>query len=192
MQQKLSPKQALFVREYLVDLNATQAAIRAGYTVKSAEVTGCKLLSIAKVKLAVQENAEKRIRRLGLSADETLERLSWIANSDPGDFFNEAGSLLNVKDLPEGVRKCIASIEVVKRNMVVGDGEMEYVHKIKWWDKVKALDLMSRYHKLINDKPETPLGGAQPIQILVQFTGNKTDIRAIPGQAAIPVSAASL
>jgi len=78
---ELTPRQKCFVGEYLLDLNATKAAIRAGYSEKSAEVTGSRMLRNAKVRAAVDQAMEKRAKRNELSADyvidgikETIER----------------------------------------------------------------------------------------------------------------------
>lgn len=72
---RLTPKQEAFVREYLVDLNATQAAIRAGYSAKTANVAGARLLANAKVAEAVAEAKTKRAERVQVTADWVLERL---------------------------------------------------------------------------------------------------------------------
>jgi phage terminase small subunit len=69
----LTPKQQRFVEEYLVDLNATQAAIRAGYAPKSAFVQGSRLLSNAKVAQAVSDGRAKQAERTGITADYVLE-----------------------------------------------------------------------------------------------------------------------
>lgn len=72
----LTPKQQRFVDEYIVDLNAKRAAIRAGYSEKTAEVQGCRLLSYAKVQEAVRERTEERKKDTIATAEEVLEYLS--------------------------------------------------------------------------------------------------------------------
>lgn len=83
---KLTNRQQAFAREYLVDLNATQAAIRAGYAPKSAKVTGARLLTNANVSAAVQAAMDERAERTELTADyvldgirETIERCQQVA-----------------------------------------------------------------------------------------------------------------
>ena len=76
---KLPPKQALFVREYLVDLNATQAAIRAGYSAKTAEQQGPRLLGNVGVKAAVAKAQAARSQRLEVKADDVLRDIARIA-----------------------------------------------------------------------------------------------------------------
>lgn len=73
MSAKLTPKQEAFVREYLVDLNATQAAIRAGYSEKTAEQQGYQLLQHPLVSLAVKEAMDKRAERTEITADWVLK-----------------------------------------------------------------------------------------------------------------------
>lgn len=70
----LTPKQAEFVQQYLVDLNATQAAIRAGYAAGSADVEGCRLLGNAKVAEAVAAAQAERVARLRIDQDYVLKQ----------------------------------------------------------------------------------------------------------------------
>lgn len=72
---ELTPKQAMFVREYLVDLNATQAAIRSGYAAKSASVEGTRLLANAKVASEVQKGMDNRADKVELDADNVLKSI---------------------------------------------------------------------------------------------------------------------
>src|SRR4051812_3868726 len=84
---KLPPKQARFVEEYLDDLNATQAYIRAGYKTRGhgAEVEASKLLRKPEVQAAIQEGISKRSKRTQVAADKVLERLWAIATADPNE-----------------------------------------------------------------------------------------------------------
>ena len=76
---KLTPKQEMFVKEYLVDLNATQAAIRAGYSKKTADRIGPELLGKTCVARAIEEANQKRAEKLELSAEWVLENLKNVA-----------------------------------------------------------------------------------------------------------------
>lgn len=76
---KLTPRQARFVEEYLIDLNATQAAIRAGYSDKAAHVTGPRLLGNASVSRAIEEAIQARSERTEITADWVLENLRDVA-----------------------------------------------------------------------------------------------------------------
>lgn len=81
----LSPKQARFVEEYLVDLNATQAAIRAGYSAKTASQAGERLLRKVEIATAVQEAKAKRSERTEITQDMVLQRWWQLANVDMND-----------------------------------------------------------------------------------------------------------
>ena len=75
----LTPKQTLFCQEYAVDLNGTQAAIRAGYSPRTAEQQASRLLSNVKVKAFLQKDTDERSERLEIRADEVLRELEAIA-----------------------------------------------------------------------------------------------------------------
>jgi len=81
----MTPKRAAFVREYLIDLNATQAAIRAGYSAKSASTIGEALLRKYEIKAAVAAAMKERAGRTEITADRVLERLWMIATADPNE-----------------------------------------------------------------------------------------------------------
>ena len=81
----LTPKRAAFVREYLIDLNATQAAIRAGYTERSARVTGTRLLADAAIRAEVEAAQQERAKDTRISAQMVLEGLRGIAEGEASD-----------------------------------------------------------------------------------------------------------
>jgi phage terminase small subunit len=79
----MTPRQRRFVEEYLVDLNATYAARRAGYSARSASTTGYRLLQRSAVAAAVAEAQEKRAARTRVSADRVVTELAKVAFGDP-------------------------------------------------------------------------------------------------------------
>lgn len=81
----LTPKQALFVQEYLIDLNATKAAMRAGYSARTADKIGGQLLAKTGVAAAINAALEDRARRTQITADQVLIRWWDIANADPNE-----------------------------------------------------------------------------------------------------------
>lgn len=148
----LNPNQARFVEEYLVDLNATQAAIRAGYSERSAHVTGTRLLANAKVREAVDEAKRARAERVEVKQDTVLRELLRIATVDIGQAYDEEGRLRPLKDIPEDVRRAIAGIEV---DEIGGEeGGIGFTRKVKFWDKPKALELIGKHLKLFTDRFE--------------------------------------
>lgn len=82
---KLTPKQERFVAEYLIDLNATQAAIRAGYSLKTARQAGAENLSKPVVAEAIQAAQVQRGEKLEVTAEWVLQRWVEIATADPNE-----------------------------------------------------------------------------------------------------------
>jgi phage terminase small subunit len=87
-ERKLTPKQKMFVKEYLVDLNATQAALRAGYSEKTAYRTGADNLIKPQIREAIQQAMQKREQRTEITADAVLQRWWDIATADPNDIIH--------------------------------------------------------------------------------------------------------
>ena len=89
-----------------------------------------------------------------LTAQRVLEEIARIAFSDPGALFTEKGNLRPVHELPPEVRATIASVEVVHRNLTAGDGTIDVIHKLKSWDKPKALEMLAKHFALLTEKVE--------------------------------------
>jgi phage terminase small subunit len=151
-EQGLNPQQASFAREYLVDLNATKAAIRAGYSPKTADRQGSRLLRNAVIAKAVQEGKLSRQERIEVNSDDVLRELVRISKADLRKVFNEDGNIKNPKDWPDEVAAFISSIEVEEigeRGVVIG-----HVKKIKLWPKVPALELLGKHLALWVERHE--------------------------------------
>jgi len=101
----LTAKQAAFVREYLLDLNATQAAIRAGYSEKTAVQQGPRLLGNVGVAAAIMKAQASRAERTQVDADWVLRRLADEADADLADLYDEHGGLRPVHEWPPIWRK---------------------------------------------------------------------------------------
>jgi len=151
----LTAKQEMFVREYLVDLNATQAAIRAGFSAKTAEQQGHQLLKKTSVADAIQKAMDERSARTEITADRVLQELAKIGFADIRRLFTPGGNLLPVNDLEADAAACLASIEITTRKVRGGkDDEVEQVSKVRLWDKRAALVDLGRHLKLFTDKLE--------------------------------------
>ena len=148
---KRSTRFRRFVNAYVETLNGTKAAIAAGYSEHSAHSTSSRLLKITKI----QEMIASRLAESELSSARTLREIGRVAYADVGEIFDENGNLLSVKQLPEHVRAAIASVKVVKKNLVTGAGQVDDVHEVKLWDKVKALEMAAKYLKLLDDNRDT-------------------------------------
>ena len=156
---KLTPKQEAFCREYVIDLNATQAAIRAGYSAKTADVQGARLLANAKVQNRITELLEERNARTQVNADYVLNRLVEIDQMDALDIHNDDGSLRNMKDWPLIWRQYVCGLDLAE--LKNGDDEVMSVvlKKIKWPDKVKNLELLGRHVTVGAFKDKLELSG---------------------------------
>ncbi|TIW56693.1 MAG: terminase small subunit [Mesorhizobium sp.] len=164
----MTPKQEQFVREYLLDLNATQAAIRAGYSERTANEQGARLLANASVKAAIDAAKIKRTDKLEISGERVLKEISRMAFYDPLDLIeivrealpeeladdvklSDDGKVIHglrsaqdIKFLPEDVRRAI-----------VGWGyDRNQNFTLKLADKSKALDQLARHLSLYSDKLE--------------------------------------
>lgn len=107
----MTEKQKRFVEEYLIDLNATQAAIRAGYSVKNADKIGSELLGKTGVQKAVSEAIAERSRRTGVNQDRVIRELARIAFSNFSDIVDPDTARIR-KDATEDDLACIQSIKI--------------------------------------------------------------------------------
>jgi len=137
---KLTPKQQRFVDEYLIDLNATQAAIRAGYSAKTADVQAARLLVNVKVQKAVQIGRQAKSEKAQIDAVYVLNRLKDIAEMDALDILNDAGEIKPIREWPKVWRQMVSGVEVLN-NPDTGI----ILKKIKWPDKIRNLELIGRH-----------------------------------------------
>lgn len=150
----LNPKQTRFIAEYLIDLNGTQAAIRAGYSRKTAFVQASHLLSLPKIATAVAEGKAKQLQVLDFDAQRVLVELGRLALVDLRSFFDEAGNLKPIATLTADQGACLAGFEVIKKNAAAGDGVVDTIHKFKVWEKNKALDTLAKHFGLLIERVE--------------------------------------
>lgn len=151
----LTAKQRQFVSEYLIDLNATQAAVRAGYSVNRADAMGHENLRKPEIAQAVQEAMKARSDRTEVTADRVLAEYAKLAFLDPRRFYTTTGGLIPVHDLPADVAAALSGMEVtVERAGKDEDGNQGFadVTKIKFVDKKGALDSVARHLGMFNDK----------------------------------------
>lgn len=163
----MTPKQERFAQEYLVDLNATQAAIRAGYSAKTARQQGERLLSNADIQARVEGLQAKRARRAEVTADQVLAEVDALATSDIGDiveFSSEHGIRFKpTDDIPEHARRAIASVKVKRYPHRDDPSETYDLVEFKLWDKNAALRLALQHRGLLTEKHEHTGKGGAPI-----------------------------
>ncbi len=145
----LTPKQARFVREYLIDLDATKAARRCGYSPHTAGQQGHRLLKIAEIAREVSLRQTKLFANLELTAENVLEELRRIGFSNITELYDEDGNLKRFQDLAPEHQHIIASSETLIAK--ASGPRFDTVQRIKLHDKMKALELRCRYFKLADE-----------------------------------------
>lgn len=136
----MTPKQRRFVEEYLVDRNATQAAVRAGYSAKSAARTGWRLRQIPAVRLAIAEAARDREDRREMSRDRVLVELARVAFASSGEYLDwgpDAVALKHKTVLTPDQQAAVA--EITQSRTKTG-----HTLRFKLYDKLAALKEISR------------------------------------------------
>lgn len=163
MMANLGKKQATFVKEYLIDLNATQAAIRAGYSKESAARYAVELLNKTHVAEAVRKAMEERNQRVAISQDRILDELSCIAFGDLRDVVEWGAGGVTLKESSNLTPGQAAAISEVSEAVTKDGGST----KIKRHDKVKALELLMRHLGMLNDKCNVtgPDGGPVSVEL---------------------------
>jgi phage terminase small subunit len=153
----LTPKQKLFVQHYIIELNATKAAIAAGYSKKTATEAGSRLLRNVHVSAEIEKRAEKRSEKLGITAERVLAEIAKLAFMDPRKFFNSDSSPKQIAELDDDTAAALAGMEVVE--LFEGQGDQKHCYgllkKYKLADKGINLERLGKHLKLFTDKVET-------------------------------------
>lgn len=145
---KLTKKQKMFVEEYLIDLNATQAAIRAGYSVSSARDIGCENLTKPNIKEVIDKKMAERSRRLGISADRVVAELAKIG-------FVNVSHCVDVKTgkvRDDASEEDLAAIQSIKIREMDNDFGSSKEVEVKFCDKKGALELLGKHLGIFKDK----------------------------------------
>jgi len=156
---KLNAKQRRFYREWLIDYNATQAAIRSGYSPDTAYAQGSRLLKHAegvKYLMALQEDLNAK---LTITREDVINEMAKIGFSDIRSVFTSADQLKSISSLDDRTAAAVQSVEVVTRTLGQGDdAEVEYTHKIKLGDKMKALHNLGQHFNIYEDHQKSGQG----------------------------------
>lgn len=146
----MTKKQKRFVEEYLIDLNATQAAIRAGYSPITAQEQGSRMLSNVMVQTAVAKAMADRSRRTGINQDRVVLELAKIAFVNAADVIDSSNATIK----SDATADDTAAIQSVKVKVIpTKDGE-GIEREIRLNDKIKALELLGKHLGMWNDKVE--------------------------------------
>lgn len=145
---KLTDKQRAFCAEYIVDLNATQAAIRAGYKEKTARFIGCENLSKPNIQTTIQSFMDAREKRTFMTADDVLQGIE------------------------RNIRRCEQGEPVIDRNgdpvlVETEDGSIAPAWKYDPTNALKGYDLLGKHHKLFTEKQEIAGANGESLPPLV-------------------------
>jgi phage terminase small subunit len=172
----LNDKQARFVAEYLVDLNATKAAERAGYSPKTAYAQGCRLLKHAEVASEIERRQKERAETTGITAERVLRELELLAFSDHTHYLvDDNGTVVLSPHAPEGAHRAVSSIK--HRITTAGKGADASVTReveLKFWDKPGPLKLAGRHVGLraFMDRLEVTGKDGDPLSFTLKLDGN--------------------
>ena len=146
------------MEEYLIDLNATQAAVRAGYSAKTADQQGSRMLANVKVQQEIGERMAERSRRIGVNQDRVVVELSKIAFVKMTDIVDEQGKIKDGASDDD-----LACIESVKYKESSGDSGGSVEREVKLSSKLKALELLGKHLGMWNSKLDVNI--TQPVVI---------------------------
>ena len=147
---KVNDRQRRLIDEYLIDLNATQAAIRAGYSAKTADRIGAEILGKPWVKDELRKRLEARSRRTEITADRVLQEYARIAFFDPRKLFDAEGNPKPISELDADTAAAIAGLDVVQD--FSREGIASYTKKYRLANKIGALDSVARHLGLFTEK----------------------------------------
>jgi len=149
-----------------VDLDATNAAIRAGYSKKSASSLGYQLLQHPTVRKAIMAGKSQQLAKAALSAAAVLEELRRVAFVNGRDYWTAAGDAKHPHQLSVDEGACLAGFEVLIKNAKAGDGVTDTIHKFKLWDKVHALEILAKHFRLLVDRVEVVDAGGRVARLV--------------------------
>lgn len=168
----LSRKQAQFVAEYLCDLNATQAAIRAGYSAKTAQSQASQLVAMPHVAAAIERSQAQRSARVNIKQDDVLHEVSALALSRIDHYVvDDDGNVQLADGAPDNA---LAAVESVKRRKttrtdpVTKETVTTWDVEIKLYDKPGQLKLLGRHVGLFPDKVEHTGANGGPIEMVTR------------------------
>lgn len=172
---KLRPKQQAFVREYLLDLNASAAYRRAGYQTGNSDVCGPRLLGHVGIQAEIQRALKAREARAEakaiVSQDRVLKEIAATAFLDPLDLFAEDGTLLPLSKMPAEARRAIAGLEVEELWQGKGDAKILVgrLKKIKLVSKDGMVTLAARHLGMLADQGgEDDAAPVQRVEIVIK------------------------
>lgn len=162
----MTQKQKRFIEEYLIDLNATQAAIRAGYSPDTAQQTGSENLSKPVIRAQIDRAMAERSKRTGVNAERVVQELAKIAFVNAAEVIDPKTATVKEDALPEDT----AAIQSVK---VKTFGEDGLEREIKMADKIKALELLGKHLGMFQNNVNVTLGSSDKLDDIMSQIGGE-------------------
>jgi phage terminase small subunit len=141
---KLTDQQALFVDEYVIDLNVKRAARAAGFVTSNAGHAARKHPAVSE---AISRALDERMMRANVRADEVILELKRMAFSNVADAFDEKNRLKPIAKMSAELQRCLSGVEITEVDGVVKT-------KVKFTDRVSVLTLLCKHLGLISEKVE--------------------------------------
>lgn len=172
----LTEKQRRFVQEYLVDLNASAAARRAGYSVKTANEQGARLMSVPKIQAAICAEMAERQRRVKITQDMVIKELAAIGFANCTDFLTVSADghiyIKPTEQIPPEKLPAIANIKYSANGLSI---------ELKLYDKVRALELLGKHLGLFDNRdPADDRGENNILELISQCTAAEIDLSEVP------------
>ena len=155
---KLTGKRAAFVREYLKDFNGAQAAIRAGYSKKTARAIASELLTFPDVQAAIAGAQEKRLERLDVSVDRIVQEYARVAFSTIKDYLSFSSEGVKLKDSATMSDDALAAVSEVSERAATEFDTRSISFKLH--GKLDALAALAKHAGMFNDKLEAKVQAA--------------------------------
>ena len=165
----MTKKQKRFVEEYLIDLNATQAAIRAGYKAGNAQRAseiGSELLQKTPVQEAIAQAMAERSRRTGINQDRVLRELARVA-------FANASDVINMEDATLRADACVDDTAAIQSVKVKTFGEDGVEREIKMGDKLRALELIGKHLGMFKDNMNLTVETSRKLDDIISQIGGE-------------------
>ena len=183
----LSPRHQAFVRHFARDPHVARAGRAAGLEARAAYL----VLARPKVRQALQELAGPMLAEVEASAKRTIQELARLAYLDPATLHGPDGKLLPIHLMPPHARAALTGHDVVRVNLVSGDGHTEELHKVRYQGKAEALGMLARHFKLL-DETITLEAGGELLALLDAGRQRVAAMKAAREGRALPADASSV
>jgi phage terminase small subunit len=166
---RLTAKQKRFIEEYLIDLNATQAAIRAGYSSDTAYSIGSENLKKPEIRACIDKEMAERSKRTGINAERVLIELARVGLINPGNLINLNTAIIK-EDANEDDLAAVSSVKV--KTIPTEEGDI-VEREIRLADKLKALELIGKHLGMFKDKVDLTIEKSEKLSDIMDQIGGE-------------------